>query len=590
MMGDPLQFTGFLQRRPFAAISLVWASIALLLVIMSKSLAEQRFPDVDDALRLVQVRDLLAGQDWYDLHQYRLNPPEGTLMHWSRLVDVPIAAMIWLLSQVLPVAQAEFLAASAIPLLLLLATMLFVGKLVWERFGGRVAILTALSFILMPVVPAQFQPLRIDHHGWQVLTVAAALWAIYRPNATRGAVIAGLAMAAGLMISLETIVMAAGFALVLTVRWLTDPRESIWLVRYLQALAGGMAGLFLLTRGLVDLVPHCDAISPPHLAFFGIVAAGTSLLARRADLHPAALIGGLAASGVSGLLLIGWAAPACLAPPFAGLDPLVRQYWYVLVAEGQPLWGQPPSEALPVALQCLFAIGIALYAAVRGAPGERVWWRGLALILAVASLAGFATQRSIAFAGMIATIPFGWFAGQMITRWQGSQRLVAKLGVAAAMFLAFLPQAILSPLIASSEAGDGTSVATSRCELNNHGRKLNALAPATLFAPLDIAPSLLTYTHHSSVASAHHRAERAMRDVILAFTSDPETARKLVVASGAQFLVICADMDEMKIYRSADESGSLAALLADNAAPQWLERVDLGLPAELRIWKVVPAP
>ena len=46
-------------------------------------------------------------------------------------------------------------------------------------------------------------------------------------------------MATGLMISLETVVMAAGFALLLTWRWLVDDAERVWLVRYLQGLAGG---------------------------------------------------------------------------------------------------------------------------------------------------------------------------------------------------------------------------------------------------------------------------------------------------------------------------------------------------------------
>ena len=45
----------------------------------------------DDAMRLVEVRDLLAGQGWFDLTQYRLSPPGGVAMHWSRLVDVPLA-------------------------------------------------------------------------------------------------------------------------------------------------------------------------------------------------------------------------------------------------------------------------------------------------------------------------------------------------------------------------------------------------------------------------------------------------------------------------------------------------------------------
>src|SRR5690348_13799793 len=50
--------------------------------------------DSDDVMRLVQVRDLIAGQGWFDLTQHRLGLEGGTPMHWSRLVDLPIAALI----------------------------------------------------------------------------------------------------------------------------------------------------------------------------------------------------------------------------------------------------------------------------------------------------------------------------------------------------------------------------------------------------------------------------------------------------------------------------------------------------------------
>lgn len=49
-------------------------------------------PDTDDAMRLVQIRDLLAGQGWFDMSQHRLMPPNGAGMHWSRLVDAPSPA------------------------------------------------------------------------------------------------------------------------------------------------------------------------------------------------------------------------------------------------------------------------------------------------------------------------------------------------------------------------------------------------------------------------------------------------------------------------------------------------------------------
>ena len=47
----------------------------------------------DDAMRLVEVRDLINGQGWFDLRQYRLNPP-GVLMHWSRVIDFPLTMSI----------------------------------------------------------------------------------------------------------------------------------------------------------------------------------------------------------------------------------------------------------------------------------------------------------------------------------------------------------------------------------------------------------------------------------------------------------------------------------------------------------------
>ncbi len=52
------------------------------------------FFDTDDAMRMVQVRDLLAGQSWYDMTQWRLDPPGGVFMHWSRIVDLALIPLL----------------------------------------------------------------------------------------------------------------------------------------------------------------------------------------------------------------------------------------------------------------------------------------------------------------------------------------------------------------------------------------------------------------------------------------------------------------------------------------------------------------
>jgi hypothetical protein len=60
-----------------------WA-VALLCLAVALALAVPAFRSglfdamaTDDAMRLVEVRDLLAGQSWFDLTQHRLDPPQG---------------------------------------------------------------------------------------------------------------------------------------------------------------------------------------------------------------------------------------------------------------------------------------------------------------------------------------------------------------------------------------------------------------------------------------------------------------------------------------------------------------------------------
>ncbi len=121
--------------------------------------------DTDDNMRLMQVRSWLAGQGWYDLRQYRLNPPTGLDIHWSRLVDLPIAALFLLFKPFAGAAWAERLAVGIAPLLpmgvalvaLSVSVRRLVASMAWPL--AVVFLLGCSSTLLM------FMPERIDHHG-----------------------------------------------------------------------------------------------------------------------------------------------------------------------------------------------------------------------------------------------------------------------------------------------------------------------------------------------------------------------------------------------------------------------------------------
>src|SRR5260370_41534286 len=77
-------------------IALLWAVVACTLAVPVIKDGVFDAMSTDDAMRLVEVRDLIAGQAWFDLAQHRLDPP-GVSMHWSRAIDAPLAALILLL-------------------------------------------------------------------------------------------------------------------------------------------------------------------------------------------------------------------------------------------------------------------------------------------------------------------------------------------------------------------------------------------------------------------------------------------------------------------------------------------------------------
>ncbi|MGB7407728.1 MAG: hypothetical protein WA908_04430, partial [Pontixanthobacter sp.] len=208
-------------ERPNLRIFMVWLLLIVIYCAVGYAdLARGALPDPDSTLRLIQIRDLLNGQDWFDRHQYRIVPGSGGVsIHLSRLADLPLVAIIGVFTPIIGQNAAEVLAMVAVPMMLLGGVLFFVGRLAWRLFGVEGMILTCLiAGVLLPLV-SQFQPMRIDHYGWLALAVAAALWAIAHRSPQMGGGIAGVAMGAGLIVSIDLLPISAAFGCVLALRW-----------------------------------------------------------------------------------------------------------------------------------------------------------------------------------------------------------------------------------------------------------------------------------------------------------------------------------------------------------------------------------
>ena len=111
-----------------ALVALAYAVVVIVAqLVIHRHLADYVGPDNDDAMRLVEVRDFLAGQGWFDMMQYRLGLDGGTLMHWSRFIDLPIASLILFFRMFFSPEGAEAAALTVWPLMLVLPLMVFMG-------------------------------------------------------------------------------------------------------------------------------------------------------------------------------------------------------------------------------------------------------------------------------------------------------------------------------------------------------------------------------------------------------------------------------------------------------------------------------
>ncbi len=577
------------HEKPNLRIALMWLVLSLIfLAVGLQRILQGQFPDPDDALRLVQVRDLIGGQPWFDLHQYRIDPPAGTLMHWSRLVDIPLLIVIGLLTPLIGAGAAETIALIVVPLLTLGGVLFFIGRLAWRLFDTDVAAFTCLCVGLFAPLVFQLQPMRIDHHGWQIFTVAMALWACAHRSPLMGGAIAGVAMALGITISLEILPMVAAFGGILALRWFRDRDDRWWLVGYMQSLALTMVVAFFATRGIADLAQHCDVVSPAHLGFFVITAVGTGAIAVAPKMPRFALAGTFALAGAAGLMFFALSSPGCVMTPFAALDPLVRDYWYINVSEGRPLWEQRLDLAIPSFVQLLVALAASVALALRSRDWLRAWWTDYTLLLVASIILSLLVWRSAAFAAIIGAVPLGWLTVRLLRRFRLADGFGTKVAMLLAIMLVLLPAipVRLWELVApADETAIAIRVEESKCAIRDQAEQLDALPQGIVFAPLDIGPSILLKSHHGVIGTGHHRAEAAMSDVIAAFIGKPEDARQIIVQHRANYVVMCTDLAEAGLYAASAPDG-LAAQLVSGNVPAWLEPLPTEGPEEFRVWRV----
>lgn len=589
-----MRLSGGAERHWAWLVFLMWVvAVTCFLVMRWPSIHWLTLNDTDDNIRYLQVRDWLAGQGWYDLRQYRLDPPAGFDIHWSRLVDLPLAGLMLFFRAFMDQGQADRIACGIAPLLPLLPLMLGLGFIGRRLAGGNGWILAALAPFAAQMGISMFMPMRVDHHGWQLALAVLMLAGLVDRKWLRGGIVAGLSSALSIAIGMEMIVyLAAGGALI-ALRWVFKEGAGRRMLPYALSLGGGVSILFLLFASYANRQMVCDALSPIWVAIFGAVAAGMTLLALLPLRNWQSRLGAglLVGAAVAAFAWLNW--PQCLSGAYQ-ISPELERLWLSNIREAKPITAQARNMVVPLmAIPLAGLLGLIWGVWESRRDSDRRWaWTTIGLMMLFSTALLFWQLRAGPAAQLLAIPAAAWAAHRVIGMIFTGRPLARILGIAGAAILTVA--AFATPLypqlnqLWASSTGEAAkpqraslaarhkviNKANARCRSLPVLKVLDQLPPATIFTMVDLGPRLIATTHHSAIAGPYHRNGKVILDVHHAFDGPPAAFRPIAARHHATYLLICPGFPEGTVYQARSPQGFYAGLMRGEV-PGWLKPVPL---------------
>jgi hypothetical protein len=575
--------------RRWAATPAAWALFATLFVVITTlvvhwpSLSDS-LGDTDDAVRLVSVRELLAGAPWFDTTLPRIGAPEPLVSHWSRLIDAPLGVMLAAFSPLLGQDGGELATRILWPALLFLTLAVIIANEAHRRAGPLAAALALYLVTSSAAAIAQFHPGRIDHHNAQVLCAVSGLLFLARSwDDLRYGWIAGALLGLGLAVGYEAmplVVPALGLAAFAAI-W--HPRNGAKLVR------AATAATTVLFVALASTVPpgrlldvRCDSLSLnlPVLAAFATaglwvaLSGGPNRAVRFAILGAFMVIGGAVYARLE---------PACLAGPFGQLNAALKPIWLDHVLETRSLLqldaGEPTTAVAAVAF--IFA----------GVAAQYVLWRrqpdaGMGVAAAFTALAaclGCWQLRFLPYAAWLAAVPLAVWAAKL----PGTPSLSAPVRALAVVVL--LSHATLDASFSvfrrstiPGETPFESGVLDRPCFLSGNVRRLAALPPGLVAADIDLGAYIVALSPHRVVAAPYHRLDKGILVNHAILHGTPDEAKSHLRTLGVTYVALCTDR------QPRDTDNSLLSRLLGGEPPPFLRELDLPPGTPIRVWKVTP--
>jgi len=456
----------------------------------------------------------------------------------------------------------------------------------------RAFFLPVLALIVAGLSNSMFMPERIDHHGWQLALLAVSVAGLADPRGARGGITLGITTALSLAIGLEMLIYLAIAGAAVALFWAIDAGQRRRAIAYSVSLGGGVAFCFLVFASYANRLAVCDALSPVWLSDILLASA---LLLGIAWFSPAdwrVRFGLLAVAGVVIAAFHALAWPQCLGRP-ENVSPETYTLWLSHVREARPVYRQTWQVAtLILALPVTATIGWALLAWRNRIDGDlfrrtvAAWVPALAaLLLLFWQVRTGPAAQMLAVVGAVAIIwvlaPYFERARNPFVQVLGLVSIaLVGLGAVVPLGLDYAPQRKLTPREIQIER------ANRLCNFIGSYHPIALMPKGVVFTFIDLAPRLITVTHHDSIMGPYHRNGEQIVDAMKAFRGSADQAHQIIEKYHSDYLLTCPMSSTTTIFTSEAPKGFYAQL-EKGQVPAWLTPVELPKDSPFRMWRIV---
>lgn len=522
-------------------------------------------PFNDSIMRYLSVRDWLDGQNWFDMSNHRVLPPEGLSLHWSRYVDLGIGAVVAGLGLLVPPERATALSLVAWPALLFVAFLALTTRAALRHFGPGAAAVAVLTTVLWQLNWNYFGPAQLDHHGPQILCLAVVIFSLLGDgdSQTRRGLIGGAAAALSLAIGLENLLPIAAAGLILALRTVLRPETGAAQLRAFGLAFALLAGLLHLgqTPPAEWLLGRCDELGPAFLGLAGLAALAASTLAAGAPrLARLPLRIGLAAAtallaGAGAALIL----QTCPGFPYGNLPVDLQRLITSQIGEARPSItflreaSDPAFTLLPTAFGTTALASILLAVRHRRGTDTRAERRAVGVLLVFAwigCLGSLLQFRMLLLSAPAVPLLLGYAMACLFrARRAMANPSAGSLAILATAVFCLAPgQAYVAYRIGTAMTADASAVAAEggprtvqACRTAEVLDSLAALPPGRVMSGLSLSVAILLATDHAIVSAPYHRSATALRNGTLALRGDAGVLLAAVDGAEADYLVLCRD-------------------------------------------------